>query len=129
MIFVCFLVCILSTMIGAISGIGGGVIIKPMLDMTLPLGMPTISLISSFAVLSMSLFSVGRNYLKKDRQTLSLRVAVPLAIGSTAGGVLGKSAFAAVTAMLAADRQVKVVQNVVLFALMLVVLVSALHSG
>ena len=40
-------------MIGAISGIGGGVIIKPMLDMTLPLGMPTISLISSFAVLSM----------------------------------------------------------------------------
>ena len=59
MIFVCFLVCILSTMIGAISGIGGGVIIKPMLDMTLPLGMPTISLISSIAVLSMSLFSVG----------------------------------------------------------------------
>ena len=128
MIFVCFLVCILSTMIGAISGIGGGVIIKPMLDMTLPLGMPTISLISSFAVLSMSLFSVGRNYLKKDRQTLSLRIAVPLAIGSTAGGVLGKSAFAAVTAMLAADRQVKVVQNVVLFALMLVVLFSALRG-
>ena len=32
MIFVCFLVCILSTMIGAISGIGGGVIIKPMLE-------------------------------------------------------------------------------------------------
>ena len=103
MIFVCFLVCILSTMIGAISGIGGGVIIKPMLDMTLPLGMPTISLISSFAVLSMSLFSVGKNYLRKDRQVLSLRVAVPLAIGSTAGVVLGKSAFAAVTAMLAAD--------------------------
>ena len=129
MIGICFLVCILSTMIGAISGIGGGVIIKPMLDMTLPLGMPTISLISSFAVLSMSLFSVGRNYLKKDRQTLSLRVAVPLAIGSTAGGVMGKSVFAAVTAMLAADRQVKVVQNVVLFALMLVVLISALRGG
>ena len=53
MIGICFLVCILSTMVGAISGIGGGVIIKPMLDMTLPLGMPTISLISSFAVLSM----------------------------------------------------------------------------
>ncbi len=57
---ICFAVCIFSTMIGAISGIGGGVIIKPLLDMTLTgLGTQTISLLSAFAVLSMSLFSNG----------------------------------------------------------------------
>lgn len=125
---VCLLVCMASTMIGAISGIGGGVIIKPMLDMTLPLDMSRISLISSLAVLSMSLFSVGKNYVKKQRQALDLCIAVPLAAGSAVGGTVGKAAFNAVTALLAADAMVKIVQNVLLFALMLVVLISALRK-
>lgn len=129
MIFICLIVCISSTMVGAISGIGGGVIIKPMLDMTLPLGMPTISLISSLAVLSMSLFSVGKNYLNKQRQALDMKVAVPLAIGSTAGGVTGKACFNAVSEMLAADKAVKATQNVLLLLLMVAVLVSALYNG
>ncbi len=129
MIFICLIVCISSTMVGAISGIGGGVIIKPMLDMTLPLGMPTISLISSLAVLSMSLFSVGKNCLNKQRQALDMKVAVPLAIGSTAGGVTGKACFNAVSAMLAADKAVKATQNVLLLLLMVTVLVSALRKG
>ena len=129
MILICLIVCMLSTMVGAISGIGGGVIIKPMLDMTLPLGMPTISLVSSLAVLSMSLFSVGKNFLNTQRQALDMRVAVPLAIGSTAGGVTGKACFNAVSAMLAADKAVKAAQNILLLLLMAAVLISALRKG
>lgn len=128
MILICLIVCMLSTMVGAISGIGGGVIIKPMLDMTLPLGMPTISLISSFAVLSMSLFSVGKNALNRQQQALDMKIAVPLAIGSTVGGVTGKSCFNAVSAMLAADKAVKATQNVLLLLLMVAVLISALRK-
>ena len=129
MILICLIVCMLSTMVGAISGIGGGVIIKPMLDMTLSLGMPASSLISSFAVLSMSLFSVGKNALNRQRQALDMMIGVPLAIGSTAGGVTGKASFNAVSAMLAADKAVKATQNVLLLLLMVAVLVSALRKG
>ena len=129
MILICLIVCMLSTMVGAISGIGGGVIIKPMLDMTLPLGMPTISLVSSLAVLSMSLFSVGKNFLNRQRQALDMRVAVPLAIGSTAGSVTGKTCLNAVSAMLAADKAVKAAQNILLLLLMAAVLISALRKG
>lgn len=128
MALVCFAVCIFSTMIGAISGIGGGVIIKPLLDMTLPgLGMKVVSLLSAFAVLSMSLFSIGKNYLQKaNRQALNMKIAVPLAIGSTVGGVTGKLLFNALNAALSADQLVKCVQNAVLFVLMACVLVFSL---
>jgi len=92
---ICFGVCIFSTMVGAISGIGGGVIIKPLLDMTLSgLGTKKISLLSAFSVLSMSLFSIGKNYVQKSQQQkLSMKIAVPLAASSTAGGVIGKLLF------------------------------------
>lgn len=129
MAWICFAVCVCSTMIGAISGIGGGVIIKPLLDMALPLGMKVISLLSSFAVLSMSLFSIGKNYLQKSRsQTLNMGVAVPLAVGSTVGGVVGKLLFNALSTAVQADQWVKVVQNAVLFVLMTCVLVFSLRK-
>lgn len=112
-------------MLGAISGIGGGVIIKPMLDLTQPaLGMAQISLLSSFSVLSMSLFSIGKNCVQKDKQAIHLRIAVPLAIGSTIGGVLGKTLFNQLSAALAAEATIKTVQNSCLFALMLIVLIA-----
>ncbi|MDD3336730.1 MAG: sulfite exporter TauE/SafE family protein [Eubacteriales bacterium] len=129
-IAVCLIVCVLSTMLGAISGIGGGVLIKPMLDLTIPdLGMPVISLLSSCAVLSMSLFSVGKNYLQKNPQVLKLNVGIPLAIGSTVGGVLGKLLFNEISKALAADVLVKSVQNGLLFLLMSIVLINALRKN
>lgn len=120
--------CLLSTMIGAISGIGGGVIIKPMLDLTVPLDMARISLISSFAVLSMSLFSVGKAVVKRNTEALKLSIALPLATGATVGGVLGKMAFQHIAALLQADVVVKAVQNSVLFVLMLLVLINAMKD-
>ena len=128
MILICLAVCLASTMLGAISGIGGGVIIKPMLDLTLTLGMSRISLLSSMAVLSMSLFSVGKNCVQKDRQVLSMRIAVPLAAGSTAGGIVGKMLFSRLSAYLAADQLVKVVQNGVLFLLIGAVALAAFRT-
>ena len=126
---ICFLVCIFSTMVGAISGIGGGVIIKPLLDMTLTgFGTKMISLLSAFAVLSMSLFSIGKNYAqKKGGQALAMRIAVPLAVSSTVGGVIGKLLFNALSALVQADATVKCVQNAVLFAVMVCVLIFSIR--
>ena len=55
-----FVVAFLSSIVGAICGIGGGVVIKPVLDM-LRLGAPaTINFLSGCTVLSMSLYSVSK---------------------------------------------------------------------
>ncbi len=126
---ICFAVCIFSTIIGAISGIGGGVIIKPLLDMTLTgFGTQTISLLSAFAVLSMSLFSIGKNYVQKtSQQALSMKIAVPLAVSSTVGGVVGKLLFNALSQLVQADATVKCVQNAVLFVVMVCVLIFTLR--
>lgn len=85
------LVCLLATTLGAISGIGGGVIIKPVLDATASLSVSQISFLSGCSVLAMSIVSLissrgGEAKIDKERTT-------PLAIGSAVGGVVGKLVF------------------------------------
>ena len=49
-----FLICLGASILGAISGIGGGVIIKPVLDSLGTLNVSTISFLSGCTVLSMT---------------------------------------------------------------------------
>ena len=118
------LVCLGCTILGAMSGIGGGVIIKPLLDAVLPLGMEKVSLISSFAVFSMALFSIAQNCLGRGgRKELDIRYALPLALGSMVGGVFGKTVFSAIAKLFAeGDGIVKLLQNLALLLLMLFIL-------
>ena len=50
-----FLVAILATTIGGISGVGGGVIIKPVMDAVSGLPVATISFLSGCTVLAMTI--------------------------------------------------------------------------
>lgn len=50
------LVSFLASVVGAVCGIGGGVIIKPVLDLFGLAGVSTISFLSGCTVLSMSLY-------------------------------------------------------------------------
>ncbi len=59
-IAVYFIICFIATTIGGISGIGGGVIIKPVLDSFSSMGVASISFLSGCTVLSMSVVSVLR---------------------------------------------------------------------
>ncbi len=121
MLYICFAACFVSTLLGAISGIGGGVLIKPILDLCLPLDMPRISFLSSCAVLCMALFSVAQNCVRGDRQALERRVYAPLAVGGTLGGIIGKACFSELSAFVNADSTVKLLQNSLLSVLMLIV--------
>ena len=56
-----FCVCILASSIGAIVGAGGGVIIKPVVDMLGILPISTVSFCSGCTVLGMSVSSLIRN--------------------------------------------------------------------
>lgn len=95
MSMVAFLVSFLASTAGAICGIGGGVIIKPVLDLFQMASVSTISFLSGCTVLSMSLYSVGRAAASRD-SVVDFKTGTPLALGAALGGVLGKQLFTAV---------------------------------
>jgi len=87
-----FLVSFAASTVGAICGIGGGVIIKPALDMFQMESVSTISFLSGCAVLSMSLYAVAKELLT-GKSKVDLKAATPLAVGAALGGVFGKLIF------------------------------------
>lgn len=106
-------VAFLSSVAGAICGIGGGVVIKPVLDM-LQMGAPaTINFLSGCTVLSMSLYSVSKA-LRAGDSKVEMSTGTPLAIGAAVGGVVGKEMFSAVKAFFHGSPMVGGVQAVAL---------------
>ena len=110
-----FLVSLLASAVGAICGIGGGVIIKPVLDLLHLETVQAISFLSGCTVLSMSCYSVGRAMLSGERR-VSLSTGTPLALGAAVGGLLGSQLFTAVKAMFENPNTVGAVQAVCLAA-------------
>lgn len=104
-----FVVSFLASVIGAICGIGGGVIIKPVLDLFGLASVSTISFLSGCTVLSMSLYSVGKN-LTSGESSVDMKTGTPLAVGGAVGGILGKQMFSAVKAMFANPNTIGAVQ-------------------
>ena len=93
-----FLVSLLASTVGAVCGIGGGVIIKPVLDLFHLETVSSISFLSGCTVLSMSCYSVGRAMLAGERR-VSFSTGTPLALGAAAGGLLGSRLFSAIRAL------------------------------
>ena len=111
--FLFFIVAFLSSIVGAICGIGGGVVIKPVLDM-LQMGAPaTINFLSGCTVLSMSLYSVSKA-LRAGDSKVEMSTGTPLAIGAALGGVVGKEMFSAVKDYFGGSSMVGVIQAVAL---------------
>jgi len=103
------IVSFLASVIGAICGIGGGVIIKPVLDLCGLASVSTISFLSSCTVLSMSFYSVMKN-MTSGESLVELKTGTPLAVGGAIGGILGKQMFTAISAMFANPDTVGAVQ-------------------
>ena len=104
-----FLVSFLASVAGAICGIGGGVIIKPVLDMLHLETVTTISFLSGCTVLSMSCYSVGKSMLAGEKR-VAMRTGTPLAIGAAVGGLLGKSLFNTIKSLFENQNAVGAVQ-------------------
>ena len=128
MIILFFAVAFLSSIAGAICGIGGGVVIKPVLDM-LRMGQPAvINFLSGCTVLSMSLYSVGKA-LRSGDSRVEISTGTPLAIGAAVGGIVGKEMFSAVKAFFGSSPMVGGVQAVVLGLITLGTLVYTLKKS
>lgn len=102
-----------ASVVGAICGIGGGVLIKPLLDAFGVLSVSTISFLSGCTVLSMSCYSVVKAKMSGD-SLVDMKTGTPLAVGAALGGVAGKMIFQYLTDMFADKDQVGAIQAVCL---------------
>ena len=95
----------LASVAGAICGIGGGVLIKPILDMFGVLSVASISFLSGCTVLSMSCYSVVKARLSGS-SLVDMRTGTPLAIGAALGGIGGKMMFQYISGLVEDKNQV-----------------------
>ncbi|EET61969.1 hypothetical protein BRYFOR_06163 [Marvinbryantia formatexigens DSM 14469] len=102
-----------ASVVGAICGIGGGVLIKPLLDAFGVLSVSSISFLSGCTVLSMSCYSVVKAKLSGD-SLVDMKTGTPLAIGAALGGVAGKMMFQYLTDMFTDKDQVGAIQAICL---------------
>lgn len=118
MYIVFFVVSFLASAAGAVCGIGGGVIIKPLLDAAGIMSVSAISFLSGCTVLSMSAVSVGGS-LKNQKTRVRFVVTLPLAIGAAFGGMAGKAIFQGIKNIVAKENTVGLVQAAVLLLITL----------
>lgn len=80
-----------ASVVGAISGIGGGVIIKPILDTLGSYDVAAISFLSGNTVLAMTIVALARR--GRSGPVLEVRAASVLAGGGVIGGLAGRVIF------------------------------------
>lgn len=105
-----------ASVIGAICGIGGGVLIKPLLDTFGVMSVSAISFLSGCTVLTMSCYSVIKAKISGD-SLVDLKTGTPLAIGAAVGGIVGKSLFQSLAGMFVNVNQVGAVQALCLLVI------------
>lgn len=128
MYIIFLIVSLFASIAGAICGIGGGVIIKPVLDATGIMGVSSISFLSGCTVLSMSVISVFEA-MKKGGTSVNIKIATPLALGAAIGGVLGKALFQYVYILFPDENKVGAVQAAVLIFITAGTLIYTLNSS
>ncbi|MBM6815758.1 sulfite exporter TauE/SafE family protein [Olsenella uli] len=123
-----FVVCFLASLLGPLCGIGGGVIIKPIVDAMGVMSVSAVSFLSSVSVLVMSLSTLIQNAATHSSSIDSRRL-VPIAAGSAVGGVCGKVVFNQLSAVFPDADLVGAVQAAVLIALSVLVLAYTLNKA
>lgn len=114
-----FAIAILSTTIGAITGIGGGVIIKPVLDLIGIFDVSTISVLSSFTVLSMAIVSVYKQ-IKSKFFKINFRLIL-IGGASVLGGTIGQRLLDLSILHVNNPSIIKITQNVMMIILLVMV--------
>ena len=97
---------LIASTVGAIAGIGGGVIIRPVLDSFHILSAATISFLSGCTVLSMSCYSTVRIQLSGDNR-LRGKIALPLGVGAAPELQLARYGVVPGATMLLADASLR----------------------
>jgi uncharacterized membrane protein YfcA len=86
------IVSFLASVIGAVCGIGGGIIIKPVVDAISTLYVETVSFLSGLTVLCMAAWSVVMTICSK-KNPIKINITYPVSIGAAVGGTIGNRLF------------------------------------
>ena len=113
------IVSLLATTTGAISGIGGGIIIKPVYDAFSGLPISTINFMSGCTVFSMSIVSLLKS--RNSGVKLDKVKSTTLALGAAIGGVIGKQVFQLTRAIFKNDNLIGAGQAIILIIMTLYV--------
>ncbi|MEY8355186.1 sulfite exporter TauE/SafE family protein [Lachnospiraceae bacterium 54-53] len=105
-----------SSAAGTVCGMGGGVIIKPVLDSFGVMSASSISFLSGCTVLGMSCCSFVKSKLAGE-SPVSGNIGMPLAAGAALGGVSGKMVFQSLFSMLTDKNMIGAVQAVCLLVI------------
>ncbi|MBQ8178063.1 MAG: sulfite exporter TauE/SafE family protein [Clostridia bacterium] len=119
------LITLFATTIGAISGMGGGVIMKPSFDLVGEYNASEIAIVTSCSVFTMSLVSVALKFLGKKKageEKPDYLIILFMALGSIVGGYVGNLVFSLITQN-ASDAVVKITQNCVLITVMIFIII------
>lgn len=122
-----FVISFFSSVIGAISGIGGGIIIKPVLDASTDLNVGAIGFLSGCTILAMSSVSLLRNW--KESSALDFKCSSILSIGAIAGGISGNFIFNLIRDILGRDAILSTIQSGTLLFLTAGVLIYILNKS
>ena len=107
-----------SLLFVVICGVGGGILIKPVLDATGVMNVSTINFLSGCTVLSMAVTSVIRTFANKSHpHKINLLVSTPIAIGAALGGSMGKMLITILVDKLSAEALIGVIQSTVLLVI------------
>ena len=118
MTIIYFIIALLATTVGSMAGIGGGVIIKPILDFLGDFSLSTISVLSSFTVFSMAIVSIIKQI--KYKFKLEVKKTVFIGIGSIIGGLLGENLLKLVIDIIN-QTLITTIQNFILAILLILV--------
>lgn len=124
---ICYLVTFAACVLGTICGMGGGIIIKPVLDATGVMSVSTITFLSGVTVIAMSCWNVGKNFLKKESE-VEIRSTSVLAVGAAIGGLLGKQLFTMTAGLFPDQNTAGGVQAVLLLIATLATLLYTLRK-
>lgn len=119
------LIILLSTFIGAITGLGGGIIIKPLLSIVTDFSVIATNFYAALAIFSMTLYSLYDS--KKNKVEIDYSLATILSIGALIGGVVGSGLVIKLSKVLG-DVKLLNIQLILLIVVMVVSIIITLRT-
>lgn len=120
------IIILIATISGAITGLGGGVIIKPLFDIIGYHDASSIGFYSSFAVFTMCIVSIYKQI--RNGFNFKFNMLLTISFGSAVGGILGEKAFSVATSILE-NNIVKIIQSSLLGITLLCILLYTLNKA
>ena len=123
-----FAISFLASCVGAICGLGGGIIIKPVMDAVGGFSVSTVNLLAGCVVLAMSAYSVILMFAKGTERP-DASTTLPIAIGAAVGGLCGKQLFSWTAEALPDPEEAGAIQAAILLVVTLATLLYTLFRS